>query len=106
MKLEANVKCTLHIPKNSLYGCHMEICGSVKGLAHPVDSKEMSSLVRVKYCKPLTTLLYFVASSSVRAVPIPMTIFSAVERGVFTDLHLCIPAFCNTSTAYFSFLGK
>jgi hypothetical protein len=62
----------------------------------------MLGLVRVKYCKAPTILLYCVMSCCPKGVPSNVDSFSLVDIGVLTGLHSLMPTFCNKLEAYLS----
>jgi hypothetical protein len=64
----------------------------------------MSGLVRVKYCKAPTMLLYRVASLGPNRVPSKAESFSLVESGVLTGLQQDILTLLSKSEAYLSWV--
>ena len=65
----------------------------------------MSGLVRVRYCKAPTILLYCVASLGPRGVPSCIDNFSLVLNGVVTGLHSDMLTLFNKSEAYLSYVS-
>jgi hypothetical protein len=67
-----------------------------------LTEKDISGLVRVKYCRPPTTLLYCVLSSGPSGEPSTRDSGSLEDRGVGIDVHFVIPIFSRMLVAYFS----
>ena len=65
----------------------------------------MSGLVRVRYCKAPTILLYCVASLGQRGVPSCIDNLSLVLNGVVTGLHSDMLTLFNKSEAYLSYVS-